>query len=199
MFTGLVAAVGKITRARETAGGLRLCIDHSGLLDVDDIAVGDSIAVDGTCLTVIELQSGCFEVEASQETLRCTVGFREGRYVNLEKALRFSDRLGGHIVTGHVDGVGEVTRCEDVGDNRRVTVTVPFDLAKYIARKGSVAMNGVSLTVNRVGGVDFSVNLIPLTLRSTNLRDLKPGDLVNIETDMLARYAERLQQFNAGE
>jgi len=198
MFTGLVAAVGKITRTKETTGGVKLSIDCPGL-DMDDVAVGDSIAVDGTCLTVIGLRSDGFEVEASRETLRCTVGFGEGRSVNLEKALRLSDRLGGHLVTGHVDGVGAVTHCEDAGDNRRVTVTVPFELAKYIARKGSVAMNGVSLTVNGVDGLEFSVNLIPLTLRSTNLRALKPGDLVNIETDMLARYVERVRQIDAGE
>jgi len=198
MFTGLVAAVGKIAGVRETAGGERVSIDAGGL-EMGDVAVGDSIAVDGACLTVIELRSGCFEVEASRETLRCTTGFGEGRSVNLEKALRLSDRLGGHLVTGHVDGVGEVKRLEEAGDNRRVTIAAPRELAKYIARKGSVAMNGVSLTVNDVDGVEFSVNLIPLTLRSTNLRQLRPGDHVNLETDVLARYAERLRRFDAEE
>ena len=195
MFTGLVAAIGKVAGVRETAGGMRLSIDAGGL-DMGDVAVGDSIAVDGACLTVIELGQGWFEVDASRETLHCTAGFGDGRPVNLEKALRLSDRLGGHLVTGHVDGVGEVRRLEEAGDNRRVTIAVPRELAKYIARKGSVAMNGVSLTVNDVDGVEFSVNLIPLTLRSTNLGQLQPGDRVNIETDVVARYAERLRWFD---
>jgi len=195
MFTGLVAAVGKIVRVQGTAGGVRISIDPADLA-MDDVAAGGSIAVDGVCLTVIDLPSGCFEVEASSETLRCTTGFGESRFVNLEKALRWSDRLGGHLVTGHVDGVGEVTRFDEAGDNRLVTVEAPRNLARYIAHKGSIAVNGVSLTVNAVGDADFSVNLIPVTLRSTNLCRLKPGDRVNVETDMLARYVERLHQFD---
>ena len=162
-----------------------------------DVEVGESIAVDGACLTVIALSPGIFEVDVSRETLRCTAGFGEGRSVNLEKALRLSDRLGGHLVTGHVDGRGEVRRFEETGDNCRMTIAAPRELAKYIARKGSIAVNGVSLTVNDVDGVEFSVNLIPLTLRSTNLRQLKPGDHVNLETDVVARYTERLRQFDA--
>lgn len=195
MFTGIVAAVGKIAGVRPTPGGIALTVDAEGLA-LDDVAVGDSIAVNGVCLTVTALRQAGFVVDVSQETLRCTAGFTEKTGVNLEKALRLCDRLGGHLVSGHVDGVGEVRRFEAVGDNRLLQVAAPAEIAKYIAHKGSVTINGVSLTVNEVNGFEFAVNLIPHTLQATNLRHIQLGDRVNLEADMLARYAERLRQFD---
>ena len=165
-----------------------------GALDLSDVSVGDSIAVNGVCLTVTGLDSAAFEADVSAATMACTTGFAEGGRVNLEKALRLSDRLGGHVVTGHVDGVGRVSRFEAAGDSRLLAVEGPPGLARYFARKGSVAVNGVSLTINDVNGAEFAVNLIPYTLSATNLGDLRAGDRVNLEVDMLARYAERLSQ-----
>lgn len=191
MFTGIVAAVGTVAASAPAAGGLRLRIESGGLT-LDDVAVGDSIAVNGVCLTVVALDRAGFEVDVSQETLACTAVFPAGSRVNLEKALRLADRLGGHLVSGHVDGVGTVSRFEAVGDNRLLAVVAPAELAKYIARKGSIAVNGVSLTVNAVSGAEFSVNLIPHTLEVTALRYLSVGDAANLEVDLLARYAERL-------
>jgi riboflavin synthase len=193
MFTGIVATVGKIAAVRPAPGGVTLTVDTAGLV-LDDVAPGDSIAVNGVCLTVTALGANGFEADVSQETLRCTVDFAEKMHVNLEKALRLSDRLGGHLVSGHVDGVGEVVRFEAAGDNRLLRVAAPAEIAKYIAHKGSVTVNGVSLTVNEVSGAEFSVNLIPHTLQATNLQHLQPGDRVNLEADMMARYAERILQ-----
>jgi riboflavin synthase len=152
--------------------------------------------VNGACLTVVSLAHRAFEVDLSLETLACIAGFEAGARVNLEKALRFSDRLGGHLVSGHVDGVGTLERMQPVGDNRIFEFAIPEGLARYVARKGSVAVNGVSLTVNDVSRNTFTVNLIPHTLASTNLAALAPGARVNIEIDMMARYVERL--FSAG-
>ena len=197
MFTGIVAAVGRIAGAAPAQGGARLRVEGGGL-PLDDVAVGDSIAVNGVCLTVVARDPAAFEADVSQETLNCTAGFPAGARVNLEKALRLADRLGGHLVSGHVDGVGKVARFELAGDSRLLSVVAPADLAKYIARKGSIAVNGVSLTVNAVNGAEFSVNLIPHTLRATGLQDLGAGDPVNLEVDLLARYVERLRQFDAG-
>lgn len=190
MFTGIVAAVGRISRVTPAPGGVRLHVS-TGALPMDDVAIGDSIAVSGVCLTAVALGNG-FEADVSRETLECTAGLEAGAEVNLEKALRASDRLGGHLVSGHVDGVGNVARWEAVGDNQLLVLTVPPELARYIARKGSVAVDGVSLTVNAVAASDFSVNLIPHTLKSTNLHRLAAGARVNIEVDMMARYVERL-------
>jgi riboflavin synthase len=198
VFTGIVAAVGSVASAEPSAGGARLIID-AGALALDDVAVGDSIAVDGVCLTVVTLDRSAFETDVSHETLACTAGFAPGARVNLEKALRLSDRLGGHLLTGHVDGVGEVKRFEPDGDNRLLTVEAPAGLAKYIARKGSIAVNGVSLTVNAVDGASFAVNLVPHTLRATTLHALKAGSRVNLEVDLLARYVERLRRFETDE
>jgi riboflavin synthase len=193
MFTGIVAAVGTVTAAVPAAGGLRLVVDAAGL-GLKDVAVGDSIAVNGICLTVAARSARNFEADVSRETLACTAGFARGGRVNLEKALRAADRLGGHLVSGHVDGVGIVTRMQRAGANRVVAFRAPAQFAKYIARKGSVTLNGVSLTVNAVNGVKFTVNLIPHTLAETNLGELGVGRRVNIEVDMLARYVERLQE-----
>jgi riboflavin synthase len=191
MFSGIIAAVGTIAAVTPTAGGLRLAVDAGGL-DLADVAIGDSVAVNGVCLTVVTLGGRGFEADVSRETLASTSGFAAGAAVNLEKALRLSDRLGGHLVSGHVDGIGVVARVAAVGDNRLVAVAVPRELARYVARKGSVAVDGVSLTVNEIAGAEFAVNLIPHTLAASNLGALAAGDRVNVEVDLMARYIERL-------
>jgi riboflavin synthase len=191
MFTGIVEAVGEIRAFVAAQGGAHAVISCAAL-DLSEVKVGDSIAVNGCCLTVVDLERDALHVDISHETLGCTSGFEAGARVNLEKALRLSDRLGGHLVSGHVDGRGEVTRFEPAGDNCLLEIRLPAELAKYVARKGSVAVHGVSLTVNRVDGERFEVNLIPHTLEVTNLPGLSKGALVNIEVDLLARYLERL-------
>lgn len=197
MFTGIVAAVGRIDSVTPAPGGVRLRIGAGGL-DLGDVAAGDSIAVSGVCLTVVAFDKTSFEAEVSQATLGVIAGFAPGMAVNLEKALRLADRLGGHLMTGHVDGTGTVSRFEPVGDNRRLVVAAPHALARYIARKGSVAVDGVSLTVNAVEGDTFEVNLIAHTLGATTLRQLQPGARVNLEVDLLARYIERLHETGSG-
>ena len=192
MFSGIVADVGTISRAEDREGGLRLVIDTQAL-GMDDVQLGDSIAVNGVCLTVVKKEGNAFTVDVSRETLNCTVGLeRPGARVNLEKALRLSDRLGGHLVSGHVDGVGEVASFTDLGESWRLVARAPQTLAKYIAAKGSITINGVSLTVNRVAGTEFEVNLIPHTLAMTTLNELKAGARVNLEIDLIARYVERM-------
>jgi riboflavin synthase len=191
MFTGIVEAIGEV-RAIQPRGPDAGVIIGSGELDLSDVKVGDSIAVNGCCLTVVELTPQAFRVDVSRETLERTIGFEAGSRVNLEKALRVSDRLGGHLVTGHIDGLGEVTCWEAVGESWRLEVRVPAELARYLARKGSITINGVSLTVNRAEGDRFEVNLIPHTLEVTNLKSLAVGVRVNLEVDLLARYIERL-------
>jgi riboflavin synthase len=196
MFTGIVEAVGSIAVVTPIGDGVRLVV-HPGGLDITDIGIGDSIAVNGACLTVVALDDGNIEFDVSAETLACTAGFAPGAAVNLEQALRFGDRLGGHLVSGHVDGVATVTRIERDGDNRLLTIAAPEALARYVARKGSVTVDGVSLTVNRVAGCEFDVNLIPHTLAATRFGDLTAGACVNLEVDLLARYVERLAQTEA--
>lgn len=191
MFSGIVAAIGRIDRVERRSGGVRLAID-AGKLALGDVAVGDSIAVSGVCLTVVERGKRGFSVDVSRETLRCTTGLDRMDPVNLEKALRLSDRLGGHLVSGHVDGVGKVTLFEPKGASRLLRVRAPRGLVRYIARKGSIAVNGVSLTVNAVRGAEFEVNLIPHTLAATTFKNLRVGGSVNLEADLLARYADRL-------
>ncbi len=191
MFTGIVAAVGQIRQSRALADGVRLTID-AGKLDLADVVLGDSIACNGVCLTVVESGPDFFAVDVSRETLNCTAGLDGGNALNLEKALRLADRLGGHLVSGHVDGVGEVVKFAPVGESHELVIRVPQALAKYIARKGSIAVNGVSLTTNRVDGCEFSINLIPHTIEVTTLSDLAPGKRVNIEVDQIARYVERM-------
>jgi len=191
MFTGIIQAVGKIGAVSPTSGGVRIGID-SGALDLTGVKLGDSIAVNGACLTVVGLAAPRLAFDLSRETLACTAGFVAGAPVNLEKSLRVGDGLDGHIVSGHVDGIGSVLRFDAVGDNRTLAVEVPRELAKYVARKGSVAVDGVSLTVNAVEDCVFEVNLIPHTLQVTNLGVLVAGKKVNIEVDTIARYIERL-------
>lgn len=191
MFSGIIATVGRITHITANERGLRLTIAAPGL-DLADVALGDSIAVNGVCLTVIERQGDHFSADVSRETLDCTVGLDAPAEVSLEKALRLADRLGGHLVTGHVDGVGEVLRFQPVGESHELVIRAPKALAKYIARKGSVTVDGVSLTVNRVEDTDFSINLIPHTVAVTTLKRLAAGSRVNLEIDLIARYVERM-------
>jgi riboflavin synthase len=191
MFTGIVTAVGRVAAITPSAGGVRARIDAGALL-LDDVAIGDSIAVNGACLTVVSKTEHTFDVDLSSETLACVVAFEPNAPVNLEKALRLADRLGGHLVSGHVDGIGVVERVTPIGDNRALAISVPEALARYIARKGSIAVDGVSLTVNEVSGNAFTVNLIPHTLASTSFDRLRLGARVNIEIDLVARYTERL-------
>ena len=206
MFSGIIADVGHIAAATDRGGGLRLVIS-TGVLDLSDVQIGDSIAVNGVCLTVISHTADTFTVEVSRETLDCTVGLdAQGAPVNLEKALRLADRLGGHLVSGHVDGVGEVVAFTDLGESWKLVIRSPHVLAKYIAIKGSITVNGVSLTINQVSGAEellaghpdeFSVNLIPHTLVMTNLKNLRAGSRINLEVDLIARYVERMMQKEA--
>lgn len=191
MFTGIVQAIGRIHEYDARGADARMVI-HADGLDLADVAIGDSIAVNGVCLTAVELTPDSFTVDVSAETLNCTEGFVPGAEVNLEKALRLADRLGGHLVTGHVDGVGEVLKFEKIGESHELVVRAPKPLAKYIARKGSITVDGVSLTVNRVTGTDFSINLIPHTVAVTTLKRLQAGSQVNLEIDLVARYIERM-------
>ena len=191
MFTGIVAATGRVRSVRALEDGMRLTVD-AGALDMTDVALGDSIACNGVCLTVVERGKDHFTVDVSRETLNCTTGLDGGNSLNLEKALRLADRLGGHLVSGHVDGVGAVVKFERVGESHELVIRAPQELAKYIAIKGSIAVNGVSLTTNRVSGAEFSINLIPHTVEVTTLRDLRPGSRVNLEVDQIARYVERM-------
>ncbi len=191
MFSGIVAAVGRIAHLQALEKGLRLTVEAPGL-DLSDVALGDSIAHGGVCLTVIEKAGAAYKVDVSRETLDCTVGLDAPGEVNLEKALRLADRLGGHLVTGHVDGVGEVLKFERIGESHELVIRAPKPLAKYIARKGSITVSGVSLTVNRVDQTDFSINLIPHTVAVTTLKHLQAGSKVNLEIDLVARYIERM-------
>ncbi|WP_186056790.1 riboflavin synthase [Burkholderia gladioli] len=199
MFTGIVAAVGRIESiaplGTEADAGVRLVV-RAGGLDLGDVALGDSIAIQGACMTAIETTAETFTVDVSRESLNKTVGLSEPGEVNLEKALRAHDRLGGHIVSGHVDGLGTVTHFAPVGESHELRVLAPKALGKYLAYKGSITVNGVSLTVNAVNdladGCEFSINLIPHTVQVTTLRHLKAGSKVNLEIDMIARYVERM-------
>ena len=193
MFTGIIAARGTI-KALEAKGNDRRLTIAAGALDMSDVQLGDSIAVDGICLTVVRFSDNDFVMDASAETLsKSTMGeFAVGRAVNLEKALTPTTRLGGHLVSGHVDGLGVIESRESVGESLRFRVRVPDALAKYIAVKGSVCIDGVSLTVNNVDGALFEVNIIPHTAAMTTINEYKAGRRVNIEVDLLARYLERL-------
>jgi len=199
MFTGIVAAVGKIKTVTPLEGGadagVRLDVDAGGL-PMADVGLGDSIALNGACMTVVEKTATGFTVDVSRESLNKTVGLDTTTEVNLEKALTLAERLGGHLVSGHVDGLGVVRKFEPVGESHELVIEAPRDLAKYLAYKGSVVVNGVSLTVNRVNdsasGCEFSINLIPHTIQVTTLKHLKAGSKVNLEIDLIARYVERM-------
>lgn len=196
MFTGIIQSVGEITQATPIGKDIQLAI-ATNQLDMTDVALGDSIAVNGVCLTVIKLGTSHFEAHVSHETLSVTVGLDVPHPVNLEKALRLSDRLGGHLVSGHVDGVGEVVSFEALGDCWRLNIRAPHAISKYISVKGSICINGVSLTVNRIVSEVFSINLIPHTLENTTLKSLTQGQKVNIEVDQIARYVERMTQWES--
>jgi riboflavin synthase len=191
MFTGIVQSVGTIESVTPLESGVRLAIEAGGL-DLTDVGLGDSICVQGACLTVVAVAGRRLSFDVSRETLDCTAGLARPGNVNLEKSLALGDKLGGHLVTGHVDGVGEVLAFDAAGESRLLRVRAPRELARYIARKGSVTIDGVSLTVNRVENAEFEVNLIPHTLEVTTLKRLAPGARVNLEVDLLARYLERL-------
>lgn len=199
MFTGIISALGTIRSITALGGGadMRLVI-ATPWTDLSTVAMGASIACSGCCLTVVELGADCFAVDASAETLsKTTLGtWKVGTRVNLERALKLGDELGGHIVSGHVDGVGQAVSATPENGSVRWRFRVPVDLAKFIAPKGSVAIEGVSLTVNEVDGQEFGVNIIPHTASVTGFATLKPGDPVNIEIDMLARYVARLAEFH---
>lgn len=201
MFTGIVTACGRISHAQalgaNLAHGCQLAIETPpGYLD--DVGLGDSIALNGACMTVtsLDMAANTFTVDVSAESLSKTAGLAEPGPVNLEKALRSHDRLGGHIVSGHVDGLGTVTYFAPVGESWELRVLAPRELARFLAYKGSITVNGVSLTVNRVtdtaDGCEFSINLIPHTVQNTTLGTLKPGHRVNLEVDLIARYVERM-------
>ncbi|TXI20932.1 MAG: riboflavin synthase [Nitrosomonas sp.] len=196
MFTGIIEAIGEIYQIKpienSTMHGMHLSI-KAGSLDFGDVKIGDSIAINGICLTVTALHASHFIVDVSQETLNCTYGLdHAGAAVNLEKAMRLSDRLGGHLVSGHVDATGTVVKFEPAGECFQLTIQAPQPVLPYLACKGSIAVNGVSLTINAIEGDRFSINLIPHTLANTTLHKLSPGMRVNLETDMLARYVARL-------
>jgi len=200
MFTGIVQAMGRIASTEPLGDGMRLFVDI-GVRDVADVNIGDSVAVNGCCLTVVAVDGSTLAFDVSAETLSCTSGLDRLGDVNLELALRLADRLGGHLMTGHVDGVGSVTRFEAVAGDAYgswlLEIDAPSVLARFIAPKGSIAVQGVSLTVNAVNGARFAVNLIPHTLTVTTLRRLAPGAPVNLEIDLVARYVARLGEFSA--
>lgn len=200
MFTGIVLGVGLIASAVPRGDEYRIAVDASKL-DIDGVAIGDSIAVSGCCLTVVAMHGTQVEFDVSAETLRCTAGLDCAGEVNLELALRLSDRLGGHLLTGHVDGTGTVVKFEAVAGDAYgswlLAIDSPQAIARFIAPKGSIAVDGVSLTVNTVEGTRFTVNLIPHTLAVTTLNRLHPGARVNLESDLVARYVARLHEFKA--
>ncbi len=194
MFTGIIQSVGKIDSVQAIGSDIRLSIACAGL-GLKDVKSGDSIAVNGACLTATTVSEHHFEALVSQASLAVTVGLNQPQEVNLEKALRLSDRLGGHLVSGHVDGVGIVLNFEQVGECWKLDILAPHALSKYIAPKGSIALNGVSLTINSIAQDVFSMNLIPHTLENTTLQFLAVGSLVNLEVDQIARYVDRMAQW----
>ena len=193
MFTGIIESIGNIRALTPKGGDVRVYVD-TGKLDLSDVKLGDSIAINGVCLTAVELPGNGFMADVSRETLDCTAfnDLKTGSRVNLEKALTPTTRLGGHLVSGHVDGVGEVIFREENARAIEFRIRAPKALAKYIAHKGSITVDGTSLTVNSVNGAEFSLTIIPHTLTETNMGDYRPGRRVNLEVDLLARYLERL-------
>jgi len=193
MFTGIIQSVGQLQSMRPQGGDQRITV-ATGKLSMADVVLGDSIAVNGVCLTAIDFDKQSFQADVSNETLACTTlgDLTVGAPVNLEKALLPTTRLGGHLVSGHVDGVGEVVALESDGRSVRFTLRAPQELARYIATKGSICVEGISLTVNNVEGQEFGLNIVPHTLEETNLNNAEVGRLVNLEVDIIARYLERM-------
>jgi riboflavin synthase len=193
MFTGIIEAVGTVSSLQSRGGDMRVTI-RSGKLELGDVKLGDSIAVNGICLTAVALPGDGFVADVSGETLQRSafVDLKPGSRVNLEKALTPTTRLGGHLVSGHVDGVGELLSLQQDGRSVRMRIQAPAELARYIAEKGSITIDGVSLTVNRVDGAQFELNIVPHTMQETTLVDFKVGRRINLEVDLIARYLERL-------
>ena len=194
MFTGIIQAVGHIDTITHAGDDVKLSISAENL-GLDDVQLGDSIAVNGVCLTATHLNKTHFDVHISKETLNVSVGLNKQQSVNLEKALRLNDRLGGHLVSGHVDGVGEVTQFTDAGECWLLAIRAPHAISKYIAKKGSICVNGVSLTVNSIENELFTMNIIPHTLQQTTFQHLQVGSQVNLEIDQIARYIERMAEW----
>lgn len=195
MFTGIIAATGSVARLQQVESEWRLSIE-AGKLDMSDVQLGDSIAVNGCCLTVVAMATSSFDADVSNETMRCTTlgKLSTGSRVNLEKAMQASDRFGGHIVSGHVDGVGTLDSMEPEGKSIRLQFSAPSQIRRYIAAKGSICIDGTSLTVNTVNGNQFTVNIIPHTQEETIIGNYQAGQQVNLEVDIIARYLERLMQ-----
>jgi riboflavin synthase len=193
MFTGIISAIGDIASLEERGGDVRLTI-RSGNLNLADVQLGDSIACNGACLTAVELTDECFVADVSVETLNLTTigNWQTGSRINMEKAMQATDRFGGHIVSGHVDGIGEVVALEEDARSWRFRLRAPREIAKYIAHKGSITVDGTSLTVNIVEGAEFELNIVPHTMQHTVMGDYKVGTKVNLEVDLVARYLERL-------
>ena len=193
MFTGIIQAQGNIKEIRASNKGAVFVL-NSNSLDLSDVSIGDSIAVNGVCLTVTQLDKNYFSSDVSQETLNCTTfsQLKKGQNINLEKSLRLNQGVDGHIVSGHVDGVGKITLIAIEGDSTRMKIKVDDNLVKYIAKKGSICINGVSLTVNEIDGNVFDVNIVPHTFSVTTLDELKVNSQVNIEIDIIARHIEQL-------
>lgn len=193
MFTGIISAIGDIASLEERGGDVRLAI-RSGNLNLTDVKLGDSIACNGACLTAVELTEDGFIADVSVETLNLTtIGhWQAGSRINMEKAMQATDRFGGHIVSGHVDGIGEVVALEEDARSWRFRLRAPREIAKYIAHKGSITVDGTSLTVNIVEGAEFELNIVPHTMQHTVMGDYKVGTKVNLEVDLVARYLERL-------
>lgn len=196
MFTGIIQAVGHIAQITPLGEDVALQINCENL-NMQDVQIGDSIAVSGVCLTAVRFNQQHFIAHVSKETLNCSIGLDTLKPINLEKALRLSDRLGGHLVSGHVDGAGQVVKFEAVGDCWLLGIKAPHNLSRYIATKGSIAIDGVSLTVNTVEHDTFTMNLIPHTIQNTTLQHLGVGSRVNLEVDQIARYVERMTQWNS--
>ena len=203
MFTGIVRGVGRIVEVKRLSvdGGVRLTVDARAVPEFE-VNVGDSVAVAGACMTAVVVDGSTFAVDTSRESLARTAGLDTLREVNIETSVRVGDALGGHLVAGHVDGVGEVVKMSQRHESWELVVRLPDDLAKYFACKGSVAIDGVSLTVNQVvdseRGCEFAVNVIPHTYQVTTLRSLRAGDRVNVEVDLIARYVERMLSLRDG-
>ncbi len=193
MFTGIISAIGDIADLEQRGGDVRLTI-RSGNLNLGDVQLGDSIACNGACLTAVELTGEGFVADVSVETLNLTTigNWQTGSRINMEKAMQATDRFGGHIVSGHVDGIGEVVALEEDARSWRFRIRAPRDIAKYIAHKGSITVDGTSLTVNIVDGAEFELNIVPHTMQHTVMGDYKVGTRVNLEVDLVARYLERL-------
>lgn len=192
MFTGIIQTVGRIVDVVPQGEDCALHIASAGL-GMEDVQLGDSIAVNGVCLTVTAFDTNSFQVMVSKVTLEVTTGLGQPGPVNLEKALRLSDRLGGHLVTGHVDGIGQITTLAQTGECWLLKIRTPHALSRYIAKKGSLCVNGISLTVNEITHDEVSINLIPHTMQHTMMQHAKAGDAVNLEIDLIARYVERMQ------